>query len=69
MSLIVDVQEVKSSFVKKWTSTYVPAIIEYMRNSGKFLTLLSKMDESGEGWTYHACIHCRFCLYLTGYIY
>ena len=50
MALIVDLKEVKASFLKKWNLSCVPAIIEYMRNSRKFLPLLSKMEEAGEKW-------------------
>lgn len=47
MALIVDVKEVKATFLKKWNLSCVPAILEYMRNSRKFLSLLSKMEEAG----------------------
>ena len=47
MSFVVAIPDVKTKFCKNWTLTFIPAILEYMRSTGKFLRLLSAMDEAG----------------------
>ena len=48
MALILDTKDVKATFLKRWNLSFVPAVIEYMRNSRKFLSLLSNMEEAGQ---------------------
>ena len=54
MTLILDNSDVKTTFASTWNSVYVPAIIQYPRNSRQLLSILSQMYDTGTA--YPGCI-------------
>ena len=48
MGLVLDASDVKTEFIRMWSTVYVPAILSYGRNNRSVLHILSTMDESGK---------------------
>lgn len=64
MALILEATDVRTEFLEKWNTVYVPAILSYGRNTQSVLYILSTMDESGRS-LYVCTTTCIYAFMIT----